>query len=171
MKMFMEKSINRLLPSKLEPNQAGFGWAALIEAALLLTVLLAVSYFYLPGDSGLFSLKPHPFWIIIILISVRFGLLESLLCALFTAFVYSSLKIFTWDGDFYYSSLRLWADFKEPLLFILVAVVISGYRENLIKRIENLSVAIKEKIAEISIAERDLLVLADTAAWQDVAAT
>jgi polysaccharide biosynthesis protein PelD len=153
MKTWIINILSRFRPETAGNRKKLFSWGGIFETALFLIILLAVNRFYAPEDPGFRSLSPHPFWAIIILVSVRFGLMESLLCALLAAATYSIFVLFPIGGQFYYSSLTFFADFKEPILFIILAAVISGYRENLVMRIRALRAELKEEEANSNQAE------------------
>ncbi|MCB1111541.1 MAG: hypothetical protein KDK72_02650 [Chlamydiia bacterium] len=67
---------------------AGVRTAALLETLFFLTALTVGDYFFGAGDR-MITLSPHPFWIIILLISVQYGTFEGLSAALLsTLFLY-----------------------------------------------------------------------------------
>lgn len=59
--------------------------SALIEMVLFLGILLAINFYF--GDKHRFiDLHPHPFWIIVLLISVQYGTTSGIVCVILCTF-------------------------------------------------------------------------------------
>ena len=113
-----------------------FRWSSVVETLLFLAALLFLNHLVHPEYRGYLSVHPHPFWAIILFISIRYVFKESMLCALITASVYSFFIVFPAQGSFHFSALDLFSDFKIPLLFLIAAGLISGYAQHLVERTE-----------------------------------
>ena len=58
----------------------GIRTSALIEIGLFFTVALLIDFFFLKGDR-LQTVSPHPFWVVVVLMSVQYGTSHGLLAA------------------------------------------------------------------------------------------
>ena len=136
----------------LRPHQVerkGFRWSSVIETLILAAAILIVSRTLHPEDFGYLSVYPHPFWVIIILISIRYVFKESMVCALIAAAVYSFFVVFPARDVFHFSAINLFSDFKDPLLFLITAGFISGFTQHLFERTEVLRSQVRERDKEI----------------------
>jgi len=127
------KGLAAFLRMDSEPDR-GFRWSSLIETLLFLGGVLLYNLLSGSQDPGYRSVHPHPFWVVILLISVRYVFKESMLSAALAALSYSYFVVFPADAVFHFSALSLFSDFKEPLLFLIVAGFISGYTQHLLER-------------------------------------
>ena len=93
------KIIKHLQSAMAGKAERGFSWSAVVETVVILTVLLAINRLLLPDQYGFLSVTPHPFWAVVVFVSIRFGLGESLLSSLITAAVYSTLVVFSPEGN------------------------------------------------------------------------
>jgi hypothetical protein len=105
-------------------SKPGFKFRAVLETLVFLTLCLLINYLFFPGDMGFLGTFLHPFWIIIILIPIRYGLVEGLISALFAG------------GCYYLFAVLLVSDYSltYPLLFILTAGILGQNRDVLDRR-------------------------------------
>ena len=129
---------------------SGFRWSSLIETLLFLGGTLVFNALFHPQDPGYRSVHPHPFWIVVLLISIRYVFKESILSATIAAAAYSYFVIFPTDGIYNFSALSLFSDFKEPLLFLIVAGFVSGYTQHLLERTYVLRGQVRARNEEIA---------------------
>ena len=127
---------------------AGLRWSSTVETIVFLAAVLVVNYLLHPDDRAYLAIDPHPFWAIIILISIRYSFRESILAAVIAAGTFSYFVLFPAAGAFHFSAISLYSDFKEPLLFLIVAGVISGYTQHLTERTNVLRRLLGEKDVE-----------------------
>jgi polysaccharide biosynthesis protein PelD len=135
----------------------GFHWTSLAETVLFLAAVLAFNFLVTPQDPGYLSVEPHPFWAIILLISIRYFFKESIISALVVAGVYLYFIVFPAHGTFRFSTITLFTDFRDPLLFLIVAGFISGYTQHLLERTYVLRSRLRAKeqeIAELNVKHR-----------------
>lgn len=139
---------------ELQPHKmvAGFRVSALIEIAIFFVIALLIDY--LMGAGTHFSgVAPHPFWIIVLLMSTQYGTNEALLAA-----ILSSLLLLLGDfpaqqeGQDWYT--YVYDVSLTPILWIVFAVIIGeirqrhrNERERLRKEL-NASLERESKIAE-----------------------
>ena len=108
---------------RIKQGKEGFRLISIVEVLIFLVIAFFIDSLFHP----ILSFRPHPLWIIIILIPLRYGLREGIVCALITSVVYTYFVLFPKEGVFYFSTLKLFQDFKMPLLFLIVAMVIGEY--------------------------------------------
>jgi hypothetical protein len=111
----------------------GFKFRAVLETLFFLAVCLLINYLFFPGDMGYLKVSFHPFWIIIILIPIRYGLAEGLVSALCAGVCYYLFAIY------FASNYGL----VYPLLFILTAGILGQNRDVLDRRYDRLETRLK----------------------------
>ena len=121
------------LPQELSTPARGLRWISVMETLVFIAVVLGCNFAFYPQDRGLIGLYPHPFWAIVLLISVRYGFKESVLSAACAAAAYSFFVFFPAQGTFHFSALSLFTDFRDPILFLLVAGAVSGHTQHLVE--------------------------------------
>lgn len=110
---------------------AKVGPAYALEGVLIFAVLMIVEW-VTPGRATLAHVAPHPFWIPVILMTVRKGSASGLAAAgLATALAW----VAGWPSqspqeDYYTFSLRVW---REPILWIIAALVVGAQRNRQIR--------------------------------------
>lgn len=138
--------------SKKESKILGIRLSALME----IFFFFLISYFiaYLFGlQYNYFDVSPHPYWIIVILISAQYGTLEGLLAAFFST-VFLLLGPLPKQNLFVEPSFYFFDIAKSPLLWFVTAVILGELRMKHIRernrlREEVLKASEKEsKIAE-----------------------
>ena len=127
----------------------GFRWSSVLETLVFLALVLLFNYVIHPEDPGYLSVRLHPFWVVVLLISIRYVFRESILCALLVAGVYVFHVLLLSGSTFHFSAISLYSDFKNPLLFLIVAGFISGYTQHLLERTQVLRRQLDERNREI----------------------
>jgi len=112
----------------------GYRWTSLVETVLFIAVALVVGHLVLPDDPGYLSFDLHPFWTIVILASLRYGFREAVACAAVAALVHTWYIATPPGAVFHFSALSLFADFRDPLLYLVVAGVNSRFTQHLVER-------------------------------------
>jgi polysaccharide biosynthesis protein PelD len=105
-------------------SKPGFRFKAVLETLVFLAACVLINFLFFPGDIGFLTVSIHPFWIVILLISIRYGLGEGLisaLCAGICYFVFSA--VIASDYSITY-----------PLLFLLTAGILGQNRDVLDRR-------------------------------------
>jgi hypothetical protein len=101
--------------------------AGMVELALFFALVCGGQYF-ITGSLGEFGISPHPFWIVVILLSVQYGTAEGIVAAL-AATVILFLPGFpqrTPSEDFDFYLLRTAA---EPAAWLLTATILGSIRD------------------------------------------
>ncbi|AWN39932.1 hypothetical protein [Methylobacterium durans] len=114
------------------------------EACFLFLLLMIIEWI-IPGPASLAQIAPHPFWIPVVLLSVQYGSGTGLVVAALAAGLSwaAGWPPQTSQEDFYTYSLRVW---REPVLWILCAIVIGGLRNRQIR--ERLALEERLRITE-----------------------
>lgn len=114
-------------------------WTSVVETVLFLAVAAAVNGLISADRPGFRGVEPHPYWIIVLLISLRYRLPEALVCATLAAGAVVLYTILPGDTGYAFSAIRIFEDFRHPVLFVLVAGVISSFTQQLLERNAELS--------------------------------
>lgn len=111
--------------------------SALVEIALFLVGALLIDHFFLAGNR-FSTIEPHPFWVIVLLISVQYGTNEGIVAALASsaALLVDNLPPQTIDQDFY---AYLFAIALNPMLWSTTAIVIGELRMRYARREQHLA--------------------------------
>ncbi|MBN2535742.1 MAG: hypothetical protein JXB88_22880 [Spirochaetales bacterium] len=114
-------------------STSGFKFRAILETLFFTALCLLVNYLFFRSDMGFLKIPLHPFWIIIILIPIRYGLLEGLLSALFAG------------GCYYLFAILFASDYSltYPLLFILTAGILGQNRDVLDRKYNRVETRLK----------------------------
>lgn len=133
-------------------SRPGFKFRAVLETLLFLGVCLLVNYLFFPGDMGYLKAALHPFWIIIILIPIRYGLVEGLVSALCAG------------GCYYLFAVFLKADYSltYPLLFILTAGILGQNRDVLDRKYNRVNDRLRSLSARLKDFEKRETAYSDT---------
>lgn len=110
----------------------GIRVSAIVETLVFLGIALAVDHLYF-GGTRYWSLEPHPFWLLVALVSVQYGTNEGVFAAAASAIVLLSgqLPAQSIDTDFYAHVLHLGA---RPLLWLVSAIVLGELRNRHARR-------------------------------------
>ncbi len=123
---------------KKERYLFGIRIAALVEIACFFIICLLIAY--LVGiDFNFFSVSPHPFWIVVILISAQYGTLAGLLAAFVATIVYLAGPLPKQN------ILQEWSEYffviaKLPLLWFVSAIILGELRMKHIRERDHLRV-------------------------------
>lgn len=101
--------------------------SALLEMVLFFAAALGIDYFAF-GGTRFYGMAEHPFWMIVILVSVTYGINEGLLAAALSsvALLAGNLPAQGIDQDVYAYAYGI---AERPLLWLLAAVVVGGMRQ------------------------------------------
>ena len=119
---------------------------ALIEMALFLTLALMIDQSFFEGDR-FYDMKPHPFWALILIMTVFYGTAEGIVCAIISSVVllFNNMppEQFNQDPFSYLLAVSL-----KPMLWLAAATIIGGFhdlRVGTIERVRGLYNEAKER--------------------------
>ena len=120
----------------------GIRFSAIVETIAFLGIAVLLDHFYFAGNR-FWSLEPHPFWLLVALVSVQYGTNEGVLAAALSSIVLLSgkLPVQSIDTDFYAHVLHLGA---RPLLWLVSAVVLGELRNRHARREIDLEQQLRE---------------------------
>lgn len=126
------------------PEKTVFGlrWTAIAETVAMLAVLLAIDKAVGAGDQ-FFAVQPHPFWIVVLLISAQYGVFEGLLAAVLAsaALILPSIPQFGLHDDAFSYALKLGLN---PAMWLGAALVVGELRSAADRRAAELSDQLKQ---------------------------
>ncbi len=97
-------------------------YSYLIEILGILIILLVINFIWVSDDLGFTKISPHPFWLIVLPIAIKYQLREALVAVLVASVVYLILSFIT------YPELTLVQFFQfEHLKPVLLFVIIGGF--------------------------------------------
>ena len=131
----------------------GFRLSSVVETFLFLLGVYAVNRAMHPGSHGYLGVHPHPYWIIVILIAIRYPFREGMICSALVSLAYTLFVVFPDEGVYYFLTINLFSDFRDPLLFLVVGGIISGYTEHLVRRTEVYRGRLVERDTEMEVLE------------------
>ena len=136
----------------------GFRLSAIIELVLFLAITLTVDALFF-GGGRYFVISPHPFWIIVLLLTVQYGTTEGILAALLcsVALLVGNLPPQTIDQDFY---TWLLAVGLNPMMWSVTAVGIGELRNRYARHQEIVEKSLEESTKRenaITVAYQELL--------------
>src|ERR1051325_8904394 len=110
----------------------GIRLSAIVEPFAFLGIALLLDQFYFAGNR-FWTLEPHPFWLLVALVSVQYGTNEGVFAAAASAIVLLSgkLPVQSIDTDFYAHVLHLGA---RPLLWLVSAIMLGELRNRHARR-------------------------------------
>jgi hypothetical protein len=110
----------------------GIRLSAMVETVLFLGLAVLLDHLYFSGNR-FWALEPHPFWLLVALVSVQYGTNEGVFAAAASSIVLLSgkLPVQSIDTDFYEHVLHLGA---RPLLWLVSAVVLGELRNRHARR-------------------------------------
>ncbi len=120
----------------------GIRLSAIVETVLFLGVAVLLDHLYFSGNR-FWALEPHPFWMLVALVSVQYGTNEGVFAAAVSSIVLLSgkLPVQSIDTDFYEHVLHLGA---RPLLWLVSAVVLGELRNRHARREIDLEQQVEE---------------------------
>lgn len=127
--------------------------SALLEIGIFFFVALAVDQLLFKGDRFL-SVNPHPFWIIVLMVSVQYGVKEG-----FVAAIASTVILLVGNlpdrgqGDYFFN--YLYEISFNPVMWLVAALIIGELRQRHLRRQTKLSQELYEsRVREENIAEK-----------------
>lgn len=118
---------NGAAPREHEPARLlGVRVTAILEIVAFIAITLAIDHFYFDGDR-FFDTRPHPFWMIVVLVAVQYGANEGLLAALAAsaALLLFNLPVPALDQDVF----DYWTDVGlRPALWVGVGQILGQIR-------------------------------------------
>jgi hypothetical protein len=110
---------------------------AIIETIAMLALLLAIDRLIGRGDQ-FFTVQPHPFWIVVLLVAAQYGAYEGLMAALLAsvALVAPSMPLFGFEDDLFTYALKVGLN---PALWLGAALVVGELRTASDRRSEELA--------------------------------
>lgn len=138
---------------KKEKRLWGLRASAVLEMGLFFLVMLTLNLVGIDGHR-FWDVEPHPYWIIVLLMSVRYGTAEGVIAAIVASAVLllgGDVPQQQLDEDMYAYMFQL---SLRPVLWLLTAVVLGEIRQRQLKEQEDLREALahaqerEEKIAE-----------------------
>lgn len=108
----------------------------LVEVLLGFALITAVNILWFRSNLGFLGVSPHPYWIVVLLLSTRYGFLAGIFCGMLAASVCLTLTVMGRQGTTLYELFRMLLG--EPLLFILVGAVLGEITQSVRSRYEAL---------------------------------
>ena len=133
----------RWVQKVLHPKDKVSLLSPLLETLTMIGLMGLLNFGFYPDDIGFLSIHPHPFWIIVFLLALRYSLAETIGPLILIAGLYVGI-FWKLENFFYFSTLRLLTDFKEPILFILLGGFIADTTHQLVLKIK----ALKEELTD-----------------------
>jgi len=128
----------------------GIRLSAIVETLAFLAIAIALDMLYFDG-SRFWALEPHPFWILVALVSVQYGTNEGVFAAAACSIVLLSGKLpaQSIDVDFYAHVLNLGA---RPLLWLTSAILLGELRNRHARR----EIDLEQQLAEATTREHGI---------------
>lgn len=127
---------------KVRKHIFGIRLDAIIEMALFFAVALMIDQSFFEGDR-FYDVKPHPFWALILVMTVFYGTAEGIICALLSSFVLLFYNMppaqFNQDPFSYVLAVSV-----QPMLWLAVATIIGGFHDLRVGTIERVSTLYKK---------------------------
>jgi hypothetical protein len=120
----------------------GLRLSAIFETLGMLAFLLLMDRTLGAGDQ-FFAVQPHPFWIVVLLISAQYGVFEGLMAAVLAslALVLPSVPQFGFEDDLFSYALKLGLN---PAMWLGAALVVGELRSAADRRAEELAAQLKQ---------------------------
>jgi polysaccharide biosynthesis protein PelD len=120
----------------------GLRWTAIAETIGMLAVLLLIDRTIGAGDQ-FFAVQPHPFWIVVLLVSAQYGAMEGIMAAILAsaALIVPSVPQFGFQDDLFTYALKLGLN---PAMWLGVALVVGELRSAADRRNAELSEQLKQ---------------------------
>lgn len=114
----------------------------LVEILLGFALITAVNVIWFRSNLGFLGVSPHPYWVMVLLLSSRYGFLAGVFVGVLSAAICLSLTVLGRQGTTLYEFFRMLVG--EPLLFILVGAVLGEVTQMVKSRYEALLVEFEE---------------------------
>lgn len=108
----------------------------LVEALLGFALITAVNVIWFRANLGFVGVSPHPYWVVVLLLSSRYGFLAGLFSGIVSAALAVGLSIIGREGTTIYELWKLLLG--EPILFIAVGCVLGEISQTTKSRYEAL---------------------------------
>jgi hypothetical protein len=120
----------------------GLRASALLETLVMLAAMLLIDRLIGASDQ-FFTIQPHPFWIVVLLVAAQYGVFEGLAAAILAslALVVPSVPQFGFQDDFFSYALKLGLN---PAMWLGAALVVGELRSAADRRASALSEALKQ---------------------------
>lgn len=130
----------------------------LVELLFLLIFVSLMQVFLQSGGINIHEIRPHPYWLIILLMSARYGGNSGFLSAISLSLIYiSAHDIWIMEKDMFRFT-HINEVLKLPLLFTVTSLIIGHFTDNKQRVIAILSTELSEKTATLKeLSERYLL--------------
>lgn len=150
---YMAQPTEQMNTAPTPPKNPIIRMSAIIEIALFLLIALAIDIVFGARDR-FFSVQPHPFWIIVLLASVQYGVKEGLLAALASSVVLLIGNIPAREEGFD-AFTHLYDVFLNPVLWFVAALVLGEMRQRHVRRQQKMAQDLFEsRTREEAIAEK-----------------
>jgi hypothetical protein len=138
------EEISQLKPAKKVRKFLGIRIAAIIQIVVMMALLLAVDYFW-EEDNRYMTVEPHPFWAIVLLITVQYGTVEGILAAFICSLALYAGNIPTRAVN--ESLLQYQLQFaKLPFLWFMTAFILGEIR----LRVERQKTRLEDSLEELT---------------------
>lgn len=108
----------------------------LVEALLGFALITAVNVMWFRANLGFVGISPHPYWVVVLLLSSRYGFLAGLFSGVVSATLAVGLSIIGRQGTTIYELWKLLLG--EPILFLAVGCILGEISQTLKSRYEAL---------------------------------
>ena len=105
----------------------------LIETIVLLAALTLINFIWVGDNPGFFGISPHPYWIIVIAISVKYELKQSLIAAFLSSLIYSVFLFISHEMSL--AEYFMFEPFKPVLLFMIFSTLIGKVRSGQVQKL------------------------------------
>ncbi len=151
----MEDSTNRsektaAVPRRFQLKIGGIRLAAIFEALSFLMIITGLNLI-LGDGTRFFDFSPHPYWIIILLLTVQYGTNEGLVCS-----VLASVFLLVWNlpeqsmsGDIFDYLITV---FYRPFLWLIASVVLGELRVRQMRE----KTELRKELGEVSTREQSI---------------
>jgi len=108
----------------------------LVEALLGFALITAVNVMWFRANLGFVGISPHPYWVVVLLLSSRYGFLAGLFSGIVSATLAVGLSVIGREGTTIYELWKLLLG--EPVLFIAVGSILGEISQTTKSRYEAL---------------------------------
>jgi hypothetical protein len=120
----------QLSTSPLSPqshiNTAPMAW--IIELLTFLAVITVLNIIFFPGDFGFLNITPHPLWLAVLPIAVRYGFTPGMTAGVSAAAMHVAINIYMMS-DPTWSDISQFSVWKTPFLFLITGIILGETRE------------------------------------------
>lgn len=127
--------------------------SALLEIGIFFFLALAIDQLFFKGDR-FFTVNPHPFWALVLLVSVQYGVKEGILAALASTVVLlvGNMPMQS-EGEYFFN--YVYQVSFNPIFWFLAALILGELRQRHIRRTQKLAQEYYEsRVREENIADK-----------------